>query len=144
MSISAASAARTTLQTATEHDCQCCKSFIRAVGGIVAIIDGQLVSLWDVRVGNPYQPVVDTLSALVKSSPIDNIFCTRTHCRDGWELQQLESKKFWPGALLITLPTTCVVVAMPSVTTVGLPQYKDVLLRGLKEIHWNRSTLFLS
>ena len=121
----------------TEHDCQCCKSFIRAVGGIVAIIDGQLVSLWDVRVGNPYQPVVDTLSALVKSSPIDNIFLhtERTAGTDG-NLQQLESKEVlaWEH-FFITLPTTCVVrgdAIGPQLS--DFRSTKDVLLRGLKEI----------
>jgi hypothetical protein len=121
----------------TEHDCQCCKSFIRAVGGIVAIIDGQLVSLWDVRVGNPYQPVVDALSALVKSSPIDNIFLhtERTAGTDG-NLQQLESKEVlaWEH-FFITLPTTCVVrgdAIGPQLS--DFRSTKDVLLRGLKEI----------
>ena len=121
----------------TEHDCQCCKSFIRAVGGIVAIIDGQLVSLWDVRVGNPYQPVVDALSALVKSSPIDNIFLhtERIAGTDG-NLQQLESKEVlaWEH-FFITLPTTCVVrgdATGPQLSDAR--STKDVLLRGLKEI----------
>ena len=27
----------------TEHDCSCCKSFIRAVGRVVALIDGKMV-----------------------------------------------------------------------------------------------------
>ena len=121
----------------TEHDCQCCKSFIRAVGGIVAIIDGQLVSLWDVRVGNPYQPVVDALSALVKLSPIDNIFLhtERIAGTDG-NLQQLESKEVlaWEH-FFITLPTTCVVrgdAIGPHLS--DFRSTKDVLLRGLKEI----------
>src|ERR1035441_3291185 len=124
----------------TEHDCQCCKSFIRAVGGIVAIIDGQLVSLWDVRVGSHYQPVVDALSALVKSSPIDNIFLhtERTAGTDG-HLQQLESKEVlaWEH-FFITLPTTCVVrgdAIGPQLSDFRSP--KDVLLRGPHETSIN-------
>ena len=58
----------------TEHDCNCCKQFIRAVGGMVAIIEGKIVSVWDVEVGGFYQVVADALSSYVKSFPIDNIF----------------------------------------------------------------------
>jgi len=62
-------------KTNTEHDCTCCKQFIRIVGNVVAIIDGKLVSIWDVDAGDPnYQAVADALSRLVKSHPIDNVF----------------------------------------------------------------------
>lgn len=57
-----------------EHDCNCCKSFIRAIGGIVAIIDNKIVSIWDINVGGHYQVVADALSNLVKSQSIDNFF----------------------------------------------------------------------
>ena len=58
----------------TEHDCQCCKQFIRAVGGMVAIIDGKIVSIWDVTIDGGYQVVADALSKVVKSRSIANIF----------------------------------------------------------------------
>ena len=55
----------------TEHDCSCCKQFIRAVGNVVAIVDNKLVSIWDCEVGDQnYQVVVDALASLVKSKPI--------------------------------------------------------------------------
>ncbi|APC44504.1 hypothetical protein [Pseudoalteromonas phage PH357] len=40
----------------SEHDCQCCKQFVRYVGRVVAEVDGELVSVWDVNVGGIYQP----------------------------------------------------------------------------------------
>lgn len=62
----------------TEHDCNCCKSFIRAVGNVVAIINNELVSIWDIKLTDekdqPYQVVADALSKLVKSKAIANIF----------------------------------------------------------------------
>ncbi|MCK5615303.1 hypothetical protein KAR91_76270 [Candidatus Pacearchaeota archaeon] len=58
----------------TEHDCQCCRQFIRACGNAVAVIDNKLVSIWDIKVEGFYQVVADALSALVKSYPIENIF----------------------------------------------------------------------
>ncbi|MCK5616709.1 hypothetical protein KAR91_83380, partial [Candidatus Pacearchaeota archaeon] len=58
----------------TEHDCQCCKQFIRAGGGAVSIVDGELVSVWDIEIGGHYQVVVDALSKLVKSQGVRDIF----------------------------------------------------------------------
>jgi hypothetical protein len=58
----------------TEHDCNCCKQFIRTMGNVVTIQDGKLVSIWDVKVEAPYQVVVDALSKLVKQHEISSIF----------------------------------------------------------------------
>lgn len=60
----------------TEHDCSCCRQFVKNVGDVVAIIDGKVVSIWDVTVkGEPaYQAVVDGLSKFVKAAKIDNVF----------------------------------------------------------------------
>ena len=57
----------------TEHDCSACRHFIKSIGNVVAIVNGDLVSIWDVNVPE-YQPIADALSALVKSKPIENIF----------------------------------------------------------------------
>ncbi|MHC4836115.1 MAG: hypothetical protein ACYTCN_09345 [Planctomycetota bacterium] len=57
----------------TEYDCQACKSFIRAVGSMVADIDGELVCLWDCELPEPFSVVAAELSELVKSAPIKNI-----------------------------------------------------------------------
>ena len=58
----------------TEHDCQCCKSFIRAVGNMAAIKNGELVSIWDVNVGGYYQVVADAMAEYAKSFPIESMF----------------------------------------------------------------------
>lgn len=60
----------------TEHDCSGCRRFIRAVGNIVAVVDGRLTSVWDTTVPNEpaYQAVADALAHLVKSAPIVDRF----------------------------------------------------------------------
>jgi hypothetical protein len=60
----------------TEHDCSCCRQFIRAVGDVVAIIEGKIVSIWDIKVPSEpaYQAVADGLSAFAKSQPIGDVF----------------------------------------------------------------------
>jgi len=59
----------------TEHDCNCCKQFIRAVGNVVTISDG-LKSIWDVEVGGHYQVVADAMASYVKSKEVKNAFIT--------------------------------------------------------------------
>mgnify|MGYP000635349519 CR=1 FL=1 len=58
----------------TEHDCNCCKSFIRKGGNVVAFIGNELVSIWDIEIGGHYQVVADALSAFVKAAAIKTIF----------------------------------------------------------------------
>jgi hypothetical protein len=59
----------------TEYDCSCCRQFVRAIGDVVAIINGEVVSIWDAVCDEPaFQAVARALSALVKSRPVDNAF----------------------------------------------------------------------
>lgn len=58
----------------TEHDCLCCKHFIKTVGNVVVIVDNKMFSIWDIKIGGKYQVVADTLSKAVKSEPINNRF----------------------------------------------------------------------
>jgi hypothetical protein len=62
-------------RTKTQHDCTCCRQFIRAVGDAVAVIDGELVSVWDVTTGDPaYQAVANAMARAVKAHPIEDVF----------------------------------------------------------------------
>lgn len=59
-------------RTRTTHDCGCCKQFIRNIGGVVALIDGKTVSLWDMLVEDPdYQTVAAALAAFVHKHEIE-------------------------------------------------------------------------
>jgi hypothetical protein len=61
----------------TEHDCTCCKNFIRNVGNIVAVgRDGKLTTLWDVPARSPYKEVAEALHAFVLSTPITDVWRT--------------------------------------------------------------------
>lgn len=35
-------------KTNTEHDCTCCKNWIRNLGNVVAIVDGRMETMWDI------------------------------------------------------------------------------------------------
>lgn len=58
----------------TEHDCVCCKQFIRNVGRVVGEVNGEFVSVFDVTVDSYFQEVADALSSLNKSNLIGGLF----------------------------------------------------------------------
>lgn len=62
----------------TEHDCSCCKQFIRNLGNAVAIVGDDVITLWDnLQVPAPYNQVTDFLMKAVKSRPIVSLFRTK-------------------------------------------------------------------
>lgn len=64
----------------TEHDCTCCKQFIRNIGGVVTIdSDLNVVSIWDnIQLGNEYDVVAAALSAYVKQHAIVDVYFNDT------------------------------------------------------------------
>lgn len=59
----------------SEHDCTCCKQFIRAIGGVVNILDGNVITPWDlVGVPDMYKGPVEALGKLVRESAIQNLY----------------------------------------------------------------------
>ncbi|WP_439357918.1 hypothetical protein [Bradyrhizobium sp. DASA03007] len=62
----------------TEHDCSCCRQFIRAVGNVVSIDDNHnIVTIWDGAISDPtYAAVSAVMASVVKSKPIVNEFLT--------------------------------------------------------------------
>jgi len=66
----------------TEHDCSCCKHFIRNMGQLVTIRDGRIVTIWDgvEDFGEeiyPYNIVAAELNKYVRAQRIRNIYRTR-------------------------------------------------------------------
>lgn len=62
-------------RTKTEHDCSCCRNFIKHVGAVVAIRGVERESLWDLReLPSPYREVAATLHDFVQSQPLQTIF----------------------------------------------------------------------
>lgn len=58
-----------------EHDCSCCKNFIRNLGKVVAIIDNKLTSVWEISVDEPvYQAMADLMAKKVLDSGIKGVY----------------------------------------------------------------------
>ncbi len=51
-------------KTNTEHDCSCCKNFIRNFGRVISIRNGKVMTVWDVseNVPYPYNVVAETMA----------------------------------------------------------------------------------
>lgn len=59
----------------TEHDCSCCRNFIKNIGNVVSIVDGAIHTVWGViGLDEPYRTVAGALAEQVKAAPIDGIF----------------------------------------------------------------------
>lgn len=64
-------------KTRSEHDCSCCKSFIRHVANVVGIKNGKIKTIWDEaaeKAPHPYNVVAASLRDLVLDAKITNIF----------------------------------------------------------------------
>lgn len=61
-----------------EHDCSCCRQFIKNIGSAVTIKDNQIHTIWELNLGDTtYQPVCDALDAFVKARTVTDIYTTK-------------------------------------------------------------------
>lgn len=61
-----------------EHDCSCCRQFIKTIGNAVVIRDNQITTIWDFRTDDStYQPVLDALSNFIKSHAVSDIYVSK-------------------------------------------------------------------
>lgn len=122
----------------TEHDCAGCRAFIKRLGKVVAIIDGKLETIWDLKtpVDEGHQVVAAAMADLVRAGTIDNTFLTpeKTAGIDK-NFEQLVGKvKTWEH-FFAHVPAKCVLKG----EAIG-PKHSetrathDVMLRGLKEL----------
>lgn len=63
----------------TEHDCQCCKQFIRNLGRMVTIKDGKVNTVWEnyEELPSPYKEVSQRMDDIVRNAPVQSIFRTQ-------------------------------------------------------------------
>lgn len=95
----------------TDHDCSCCRQFIKNIGKAVTIHDGKLVSIWDIDPTNtPYDAVAAALSSAVKAQPIANVYrhYERSVGTDKNFEQLITGQKAWEH-FYVTLPAAVVI-----------------------------------
>lgn len=58
-----------------EHDCSCCRHFIKAIGHVVAISGNKVRTMWDFATGDEtYQTVINALDAYLKERAVKDFF----------------------------------------------------------------------
>lgn len=99
----------------TEHDCSCCRQFIKAVGDVVAIKDGKVVTIWDIakpdKINPAYAIVAQAMADLVRSRPIKDYFLhyeKAVGTDRNFEALGDGSSKPWDH-FFVNVPTQCVV-----------------------------------
>ncbi len=121
----------------TEHDCSCCRQFVKTLGGVVSVVDGKIITLWDFVVDGDYQVVADTMAAFVRECVIENVFLhTESLVGTVKNLQLLDSSrvKEWTH-FHVHLPTVAVCGGSEIGPRLGESRATfDVMKRGLSEI----------
>lgn len=86
-------------KTNTEHDCTCCKNFIRNIGNLATLKDGVMTSVWDIKgAPYPYDVVASKLSEYIKTLEVTSVFRTKERKYGAEETKQLledKSVKRW-------------------------------------------------
>lgn len=136
----------------TEHDCSCCKSFIKHVGHVVNITDkGELLTVWDDAAESslhPYNLVAAALRDRVRSSTVSNLFRTtlkefsfgaeqsRSMGDDG---KVMTWRHFFSGPVPLALRSATADTVRGDYRTT-----RDVFMRGLSELKPDAITTVLS
>ncbi len=122
----------------TEHDCSCCKNFVRNIGDAVAVIDGKVTSVWDVYVPGEdgYQRVADMLSSTIRSLSIKDKFLhfERMAGIDKNFEQHVDGVKTWEHFFVNIAPRFVKKGADIPAALAEPRESKNVLLRSLTEI----------
>lgn len=125
-----------------EYDCSCCRHFIRDVGNIVSIKNGELHTIWDIDPvsEDKYNVVADALDAYVKQKAISGVFFKKEK-----RIGTPNNREMLPTGeinkyehFFVDLPEICIYKEMYGHTLEGdLSQFRDirnVFKRSLDEI----------
>lgn len=123
----------------TEHDCSCCRGFIKSIGNVIAIKDGVISTIWDFTCNDvAYDTVLKAMSEFVRKHPVTDVYLSidkKIGCHHNFEEMEKVGAHRWDHFYL-ELPDKFVIRRSVEKGTV-LNEYrtaKEVLLRSLREI----------
>ncbi|WP_253294778.1 hypothetical protein [Anaerocolumna aminovalerica] len=78
-----------------EHDCSCCRHFVKTIGNAVVIKDNIVRTIWDLELNdNTYQPVFNALSSYLKERAVSDIYISKfKNIGTNKNFEQLENGK---------------------------------------------------
>lgn len=125
-------------KTRTEHDCGCCRQFIKTLGAAVTLDeDNRVVTLWDFEVGGTYQAVADAMATFVRRHAIENRFLHYERIIGTANSRQLledSGVKTWDH-FFVNLPADAVAKKDQIGTLLGEDRTTfEVMKRGLSEL----------
>lgn len=126
-------------RTRREFDCSCCRHFIKTMGGVVAIRDGRIETIWDFDTASPecYQPVMDALSSYIKSKPIKDAFFTHEHTigiAHNYERDENGHKVLTWNHFFVNTPRCAYTTHDINVETARIRDDRNVFLRSMSEL----------
>lgn len=123
----------------TEHDCSCCRGFVKNIGNVIAIKNGVVSTIWDFTCNdNVYDPVLKTMSEYVKKQDVADVYLSidkKIGCHHNFEQMEQVGAHRWDHFYL-ELPEKFVIKnSLSKGETLNIYRSaKDVLLRSLREI----------
>lgn len=122
----------------TEHDCSCCRHFIKNIGNAVVIKDNQVHTIWDLSLNDiTYQPVCDALDAFVKSHIVTNIWISKEKkVGTDFNYEDMDGKMHKWDHFYLELPDKFVYRSGKSIGDIkgGFRDTRNVFKRSLDEI----------
>ena len=127
----------------TEHDCSCCRQFIRSIANLVAIVDGKFTTIWNVAglpypymadLPYPYDVVADYMHNEVLKYNIKGVYRTDTAnkgLKQNFEL--IEGETVTWNHFYASVPLRFV-SATPEANAGNINTSFEVLTRGLTEL----------
>ena len=123
----------------TEHDCSCCRGFIKSIGDVVAIKNGVMSTIWDFTCNDPvYDTVLKAMSDFVRKHSVFDVYLSiqaKLGCHHNFEQMKSVGAHRWDHFYL-ELPDKFVIQNSLEKGSV-LNEFrtaKEVLLRSLREI----------
>lgn len=121
-----------------EHECSCCRQFVKNIGAAVMIKNNKIHTIWELNIGDEtYQPVCDALDTYVKSHTITDIYTTKfSKIGTDYNFEEIDGKAYKWDHFFLELPDKFVNTSNSSNEEVK-GQFRDtrnVFKRSLDEI----------
>ena len=123
----------------SEHDCSCCRGFIKSIGNVVSIKNGEITTIWDFECHDDvYDPVIKAMRNLIRGQKVTDVYLStekKIGCHHNFEMMEKIGAHRWDHFYL-ELPDKFVArnSAIKNESVGNYNASQGVLLRSLREI----------